>query len=252
MKRWTFVVLGILAVGSLSGVTPAFSEEPESAEKESNLAPDKGKEGAAAAVALLNQASQLVSYARENESPTAMLTAVQMLRRVRMQDGPEKSGTKTVEGMDKGDAPKAETKGKTPAPTLDPKQLLAEAKPWAKGNTHLVALLEAEAAKPHSSSGGTLGRTTGASLHKDTVQARMIDYYDVKFTGGELARVVVYGDGDTDLDLYIYDENGNLIVKDDDRSDRCVVQWTPKWTGTFRVSVSNRGKVANQYALATN
>lgn len=250
--RLTLAILGLLAIGSVAGVPTALAEEPESAEKETNFAPDKGKEGSAAAVALVSQASQLVAYARENESPTAMLAAVQMLRRVRMQEGLAKSGTKELEGMDKGDAPKAATKGKTPAPTLDPLQLLAEAKPWAKGNKHLVALIEAEAAKPRASSSGTLGRTSGASLHKDTVQARTVDYYDISFTGSELARVVVYGDGDTDLDLYIYDESGNLIAKDDDRSDRCIVQWTPKWTGKFRVNVANRGNVANQYAIATN
>ncbi len=252
MKRLLLSILGILAIGSWSGVMATLAEEPESAEKATNFTVDKGKDGSAAAVALVNQASQLVSYARENESPTAMLAAVQMLRRVRMQEGLAKAGTKELEGTDKGNASIVETKGNTPAPILDPHQLLAEAKPWAKGNTHLVALIEAEAAKPRASSGGTLGRTTGATLHKDTVKPRSVDWYDVTFTGGELARVVVYGDGDTDLDLYIYDENDNLIVKDDDRTDRCAVQWTPKWTGKFRVNVTNRGRVANQYALATN
>ena len=63
------------------------------------------------------------------------------------------------------------------------------------------------------------------------------------------ARVTVEGDGDTDLDLYIYDENNNLITKDDDNIDYCICTWTPKWTGTFKIKIVNRGSVYNRYHL---
>ena len=36
------------------------------------------------------------------------------------------------------------------------------------------------------------------------------DLYKIAFRGGEVARAAVSGDGDTRLDLYVYDENGNL------------------------------------------
>jgi len=60
------------------------------------------------------------------------------------------------------------------------------------------------------------------------------------------------GDGSTDLDLYIMDENGNLIPKDESAGDECYVLWKPYWTGTFYVTVLNRNTVWNQYALVTN
>lgn len=64
--------------------------------------------------------------------------------------------------------------------------------------------------------------------------------------------MIITGDGDTDLDLYIYDENGNLIGSDVDTTDVCLVSWTPRWTGVFRVEIHNLGYVYNAYTLITN
>jgi hypothetical protein len=90
-------------------------------------------------------------------------------------------------------------------------------------------------------------------VHYDSVRAGGTDSYrDLRFVGGEVARVAVVGDGDTDLDLYVYDENGNEIVRDDDYTDRCVVQFNPRWTGRFIIKIVNRGSVYNRYALMTN
>lgn len=54
---------------------------------------------------------------------------------------------------------------------------------------------------------------------------------------------------ETDLDLYIYDENGNLIDSDIDNTDICVCTWTPRWTGRFKIKIVNRGSVYNNYRL---
>jgi hypothetical protein len=67
-----------------------------------------------------------------------------------------------------------------------------------------------------------------------------------------LAVITVIGDGDTDLDLYVYDENGNLIEHDADYTDDCVVTFTPKWTGNFKIKIVNRGRVYNSYVIRTN
>ncbi len=68
-----------------------------------------------------------------------------------------------------------------------------------------------------------------------TVQAYSTDVFNVKFYGNEAGAVVISGDGDTDLDLFVYDENGNLVGSDTDGSDDCVVRLNPRWTGTFRL-----------------
>ena len=83
----------------------------------------------------------------------------------------------------------------------------------------------------------------------DKVLAGYTDTWTYTFRANSEARVTVEGDGDTDLDLYIYDENNNLITKDDDNIDYCICTWTPKWTGTFKIKIVNRGSVNNRYHL---
>lgn len=86
----------------------------------------------------------------------------------------------------------------------------------------------------------------------DKVDTNSTDVYRVAFVAGRPACVAVKGDGDTNLDLLVYDENGNLVASDTDASDACLVRWTPKWTGTFVIKVVNLGGVYNCYDLATN
>ena len=96
------------------------------------------------------------------------------------------------------------------------------------------------------------GATNGAGRQNETVNANDTDTYVITFNGGEPAMVVVSGDGDTDLDLYVYDENGNLVASDTDYTDDCIVSWSPRWTGKFVIRVRNRGNVYNRYTIATN
>ena len=84
------------------------------------------------------------------------------------------------------------------------------------------------------------------------VEAYSSDYYRIAFYGDEVAGIVVVGDGDTDLDVYVYDETGHLVASDTDPTDDCVVRWYPRWTGVFRVEVRNLGGVYNHYYLRTN
>jgi hypothetical protein len=78
------------------------------------------------------------------------------------------------------------------------------------------------------------------------------DTYRIWFYGGELAEVLVIGDHDTDLDLMVYDEFGNLVASDLNFTDVCLAQWFPTRTGEFRIEVINRGSVHNVYDLVTN
>jgi hypothetical protein len=96
------------------------------------------------------------------------------------------------------------------------------------------------------------GRIPTSSLTRERVNAGAIDSYKIVFQAGEVAEVEVRGDGDTDLDLFVHDENGNAIVKDDDGSDHCYVRFVPRWTGKFTVRVVNRGTVYNNYIIRTN
>ena len=96
------------------------------------------------------------------------------------------------------------------------------------------------------------GRVPGPGSATERVLAFDTDVYRITFRGGETARIVVAGDGDTDLDLYVYDEHGHLIASDTDLTDFCVVTFHPRWTGAFRVEIRNLGSVYNAYTIATN
>ena len=98
----------------------------------------------------------------------------------------------------------------------------------------------------------TRGAVGGPKRAASTVNARSTDRYICKFWAGELAEVAVIGDGDCDLDLYIYDENGNLIASDTDYTDQCICRRVPSWTGAFTIKIVNRGYVYSNYIIATN
>src|SRR5262245_670868 len=90
----------------------------------------------------------------------------------------------------------------------------------------------------------------GKIVRVETVPATTTDVYTVTLRGQEATRIRVSGDGDTCLELRVYDEFGNLVASDtlglgDDR----MVLITPKWTGQFKVKVANLGKVSNKYII---
>ena len=84
---------------------------------------------------------------------------------------------------------------------------------------------------------------------KERVKEHATDVYEHIFYAGETAFIYIIGDGDTDLDLFVYDENGNLVDSDTDEKDTCLCTFKPKWTGKFTVKVKNLGKVYNEYEI---
>lgn len=108
----------------------------------------------------------------------------------------------------------------------------------------LVATLASNVAAPLAAS-----PVEGLKYDIHRVAALSSDVFVLRFTGGEPAVVAVVGDGDTDLDLFVYDENGNLIGKDDDATDTCLVNFVPRWSGPFRIVVQNLGLVYNEYRI---
>ena len=89
-------------------------------------------------------------------------------------------------------------------------------------------------------------------VHRDSVNARDFDDYDVTFRGGEEAQITVLGDSDTPLNLYVYDESGNEISRSVGSASNCYLSFTPAWTGHFRIRIVNLGYVYSNYVLMTN
>lgn len=186
----------------------------------------------------LHLASQLADYGRETRNPMAMIVAAEMTAHASTHDvdrAKTSEGGSAEAGAEKEAGPDGSTAG-----------LLAEARAMAGQNQALIASIDRIAATESK------GRTAGPSRTIERVNSNTTDVYDIEFRGGEQAVVLVSGDGDTDLDLFIYDENGNEICTDEDLTDQLICEWQPRWTGNFKVKVKNHGDVYNQYELYTN
>lgn len=188
----------------------------------------------------LGLADQLVQYGYQTKSALPLIQAVQIYKSLNVQPATdnlkkESEGTVSVSGNIQ----------KTEVVSFDVPQILADATKFAEGDKNLLALIrDAEKA--------TQGRVGGSFYRTDCVRGNDTDVWRITFRGGESARVSVCGDGDTDLDLYIYDENGNFITSDTDGLDYCVCTFNPRWTGTFYIKIKNWGRITNCYTLRTN
>ena len=75
------------------------------------------------------------------------------------------------------------------------------------------------------------------------------DLWTLSLRAGVSYTIVVDGDGDSDLDIVLRDENGRVIDSDLDYTDFCVVTVTPRWSGPFELEIRNLGRRANLYEL---
>ncbi len=188
----------------------------------------------------LMTASSLAKYGYANSSPTALIEAARIFASIQVQDSNVEKTTEQKEVVTQ-----KETKV-----SFDPAKLLADAREYAGKDKTILALVKS--VEGELSEGTSRGAVGGPCYTKDRVLAKEYTDYAVKFWANELAEVCLSGDGDTDLDLYVYDSNGNLIGSDTDYTDDCVVRWVPAWTGTFVIRVVNRGMVYNNFVLWTN
>lgn len=193
-------------------------------------------------VSALRVAMDLAKLGYEIESPSALIEAANLLAST-----PTQAFEATIE---QGEQIANETEKANKA-QLTPAQLIADARDLTE-DAHLLALADNVTAKLNAQAEGTRGAMGGPKYAYGTVYAHSYTYYNAKFWANEIAEVAVSGDGDTDLDLYVYDENGNLIASDTDYTDDCYVRFSPRWTGLFRIKIVNRGGVYNNYAIVTN
>jgi len=221
-----------LLIAATASVNYAYSQEqqPKTEMKGEIAAPSPAMQS-------LVLAGQLAKYGYENNSASALIQAAELYLNAGLTEF-------EPETFEQGNS---EETTKDDYVSHDPKQLLEDAKALAEDDTVILAMIE-RLSKTKPSRGAVGGPKSGTYK----VGARSYNSFVIKFWANERASVVVSGDGDTDLDLYVYDESGNLIDKDDDYSDDCIVNFFPRWTGRFTIKVVNRGNVYNRYIIATN
>lgn len=248
MKRLSKVLAGLLAASCCVALAlPGVAQTPAD-KKGSNLTPpDMHTEAqvnpTADNVANLAMAHQLIQYGRKHKAPEALITAAGILAKIPTTPLDAKPTSQRTPN-----APAGGSDPKKPAAEITPAALLAEAKKLGGNNPAIAALADSIAQSIET----PRGRVGGPGEKVAVVPAFSTDVYTITFRGGEPAIVGVKGDGDTRLDLYIYDENGNLITSQVGPGDNCLARWQPKWTGPFTIRVVNRGSIGNRYFIWTN
>lgn len=208
---------------------------------------DKNKKTGSAqtqAVELAALADQLATYGDRKKDAMALIVAAKIQSEVGVQAGKQERTAGKGKGSDKGD----KKSGAAPQPRdTSVAGLTARAKQYAGDRKDLIALAD-DVAK--SGARGAVGGPKGAT---HVVEARVTDHFrNISFQAGQPAAVAISGDGDTDLDLFVYDENNLLICRSDSAGDDEICRWTPRWTGVFRFEVRNLGTVYNRYRILTN
>ncbi len=232
---------GALLVVTVSLMTGGLTRADE--KKGANQAPPevaaKAKPSAnAEAIRQFQLAHSLIEYGRKNKAPEALITAARILAANGTTEMKEKP-----KHVNPADAPKA-AKNEKKAPDNSPKALLEEAKKLSNNNPSVVALANSvELAR---------GVEGGPQLRISALSPRGTDEYTFTFKGGEFALVTVLGDGDTRLDLYIYDASGNLVTSHVGPGDKRLVSWVPWRTGVYTIQIVNQGTRWNWYTLLTN
>ncbi len=221
----------ILAIVCLCGLSIAAFGQEEKPTSDKKASPE---------LAALQTAAGLAKYGYENYSATALIEAAKIISETQVQD------------LDAQGTPgnPQEVQDKTSNFNLNPEELLADAQKYAGKDKVVIAY--AKQVEKSIKGGNTRGAVGGPKYCEGRVYGKDYVDYQLKFWANELAEVIVIGDGDNDLDLYVYDANGNLIASDTDYTDQCVCRWVPAWTGVFTLRIVNRGAIYSNYAIATN
>ncbi|WP_269514493.1 hypothetical protein [Brevundimonas subvibrioides] len=197
-------------------------------------------------VARFDAAMRLAEIGREARDPVLLVAAARAVALVGRTPGTDEGQTGEAPAGTKPRPAQGATRAETPAQDLVA-QLLGEARLLAPAGDETVAALIAETEQSAS-------RGTVAGPHTHDVRLLANRYYDTieTFTAGRLAEAAIAGDGDTDVDLEVYDQNGNLLCSSLSSDDTEYCGWTPAWTGQFRIRITNLGWVYNDVRLAVN
>lgn len=210
--------------------------------------------GATGPVALTEAALAVAEFGRAKSDPTILVGAARALQLIGGRPGEGEAGETGAVKTDKpgaATATRASTDKPAPAEVAAPRdlaaELLDEARLLARGDATVLAAIAA--AEEGSTKGSAI---RGPGFYDRTIEAE--SYLDIteRFRGGALAEVALRGDGDTDLDLEIYDANGNLICESTSFSDREYCRFMPRRTGAFTIRVLNYGDVWNDARITTN
>ena len=221
--------IGLLSVVLLFVANGAFAQESE--KKDTVKVPES--------VQVLKLASELAVYGYKNNAVLPLIQAVDLYLSVATKD-------LKIEAVEKGQG--SETSKKSSV-SFDASKILSDAKELAALESTPAAYLALISDLEKKAKDQTRSPIDGASKTYERVKAYSSDSYVVRFNAYERAYIEVYGDGDTDLDLYIYDNYGNLVASDTSVSYNAGGWFVPTCTCPYKIVVKNNGRVYNDYVL---
>ncbi len=116
--------------------------------------------------------------------------------------------------------------------------------------TLLLATVGLGFAAPAQAATTTRADANGSYQYRYRLAANNTQNFTWNLTQGQKVGVWVFGDGDTNLDLYVYDPYGRLLGQDRDDLFGAWVDFTASYTGAYTIQVVNRGSVYNDYDIA--
>jgi hypothetical protein len=112
-----------------------------------------------------------------------------------------------------------------------------------------LVLFAAAAAVLSVPSAANASPVDGPMSKRDQVLAFSTDVYRVALWGNEVTEIRLVGDGDTDLDLYVYDQFGDLVAVSNGPTDIETIRFVPRRTAVYTIRVVNLGRVYNEYRI---
>jgi hypothetical protein len=79
---------------------------------------------------------------------------------------------------------------------------------------------------------------------------RKDNVHKMSVKAGQNIAVMVNGDGSTNLDVWVYDTDGDLVDSGEGVDDQEKVRFEAEQTGTYTIRVSNLGQEINTYQLS--
>jgi hypothetical protein len=130
---------------------------------------------------------------------------------------------------------------------LDWSKMLDVAQDFASGDNSMLGLIEDVRAE------NSKGVIDGPLYSIIKIKSGGNDTYkSLPFEGGKYAEIYIEGNGNSDLNLFVYDDQNRLVCSDTDASDIAYCGWRPVSSAPFSVTVKNKGGSSNQYSLITN